>query len=78
MGAAVRTMLDIFLKSCSLSLVSEACLLMPGGVGFSVISLGKLLCLMTSHLLAWKREFDLSENGDLLFPFVLWLLVAVG
>jgi hypothetical protein len=41
---------------------------------------------MTSHLLAWKREFDLSENGDPLFLFVLWfwathlwwLLVAVG
>lgn len=23
---------------------------------------------MTSHLLAWNREFDLSENGDLFVP----------
>lgn len=45
---------------------------MPGGAGFSVISLNKLLKLMISHLLAWKGEFGLSEKGDLLFPFVLW------
>lgn len=68
-GAAVRSILDVFFKSSSLALVSEACLFMPGGAGFSVLSLSTLLSLMTSHLLAWKREFDLSENGDLLFPF---------
>lgn len=62
--------MDVFFKSSSLSLVSEACLFMPGGAGFSVFRLSKLLSLMTSHLLAWKREFDLSENGDLLFPFL--------
>lgn len=71
-GATVRTSLGVFFSSHSLSLASEACLLMPGGTGFSVISFSKLLRLMISHLLAWKGEFGLSKNGDLLFPFVLW------